>query len=690
MSSLDNARKSAKRWLQALRAHDRDARERLRRAYPAAPSDPTLRDVQHALARERGYDGWTALKATLEGGTRPMASVPAHPDRVADFFEFACWDHHTHGRGDYAMHQRAAARLLEQHPEIARHSLYTAIVCGDIDEVTRVLAERPDAAREPGGSRGWPPILYLCYGRVPVPPARDHALTIARALLDTGADPNAYYMAGDAKYSALVGVAGEGEQDAPPHPHREALFALLLQRGANPYDIQILYNTHFHGEVLWWLELIYAQAVKTGRLSEWQDPNWAMLDMGGYGPGAYFLFRIAVEHNDLRLARWLLTHGASPNAHASAHPKFEPARTTLEEARRRGHTELVDLLARYGAVAKVLVPDEEDADRIAFAEACVTLDRDGAAAHLQRHPEYLSSTEVMFEAARRDRADVVGFLHSLGMSIDVESRSGQRPLHVAAGNNALAVAAFLIEHGAEIDPRERQWNATPLSAACYAHVQEMIQLLSPVSRDVWSLAKTGNVERLREVLTSEPALATQVSRNGLTPLWWLPDDEEHAVLVVDLFLARGADPSVRAGDGSTAADYARKRGLEEAARRLGVFGQELQAPGAAVEKYDALARDLVVAYEMGDAAAMERLQRHYRRTIAWDELREGVRRRLSMAGRPERPADYFGLPQARMLVAREAGFENWLALTKAVENDPAISVGTATQGPPDPGIVGPG
>ena len=56
MTTLDNLRKTAKRWLKALRDGDAEARARLVRAYPGAPEQPTLRDVQHALARERGHD----------------------------------------------------------------------------------------------------------------------------------------------------------------------------------------------------------------------------------------------------------------------------------------------------------------------------------------------------------------------------------------------------------------------------------------------------------------------------------------------------------------------------------------------------------------------------------------------------------------------------------------------------------
>jgi hypothetical protein len=62
----DNLRKEAKRWLNALRANDPDARARLTRAYPKAPALPVLRDVQHALACEHGYDNWAAMTHALE------------------------------------------------------------------------------------------------------------------------------------------------------------------------------------------------------------------------------------------------------------------------------------------------------------------------------------------------------------------------------------------------------------------------------------------------------------------------------------------------------------------------------------------------------------------------------------------------------------------------------------------------
>jgi hypothetical protein len=64
-NSLDNLKRSAKRWLKALRDGDAAAQERLARALPYVPVEPVLRDIQHALAREHGFPGWTELKQQL-------------------------------------------------------------------------------------------------------------------------------------------------------------------------------------------------------------------------------------------------------------------------------------------------------------------------------------------------------------------------------------------------------------------------------------------------------------------------------------------------------------------------------------------------------------------------------------------------------------------------------------------------
>jgi len=73
-TSIDNLRKEAKRWLAALRNGDSDARGRFERAYEGGPADPVLRDVQYALAREYGHEGWAALTRAVAARVETTAA----------------------------------------------------------------------------------------------------------------------------------------------------------------------------------------------------------------------------------------------------------------------------------------------------------------------------------------------------------------------------------------------------------------------------------------------------------------------------------------------------------------------------------------------------------------------------------------------------------------------------------------
>jgi hypothetical protein len=565
--TLDEFRTLAKNWLKEVRRRNPGPVKRLRLAYPAAPATPVLRDIQHALAREHGYENWRALKAAVERDTvaAPLG-VPetgpneTHADRVARFLQFACWNGDVQGRSAYARRESTALRLLHKHPDVGVESLHTAVVCGNLAAVERHLADSPARVNEKGGPYRWEPILYLCYGRLPLESARDNAVPIARTLLDRGADPNAYFMAGHALYGTLVGIAGEGEQEAEPHPDRETLYRLLLERGAELYDIQVLYNTHFSGDMLWWLRLTYDHAERTGRAADWQNSAWPMLDMGGYGSGARFVLDTAIEKNRTELADWALAHGADPNAPP---PPARHLRTTslYDRAIRENRLAIADLLARHGADRTIAPLEGEDA----FVAACLRLDRDEAQRLAARHPEFLQSPGAMFAAASRDRADVIALLLDLGSSVNVMDAHQQRPLHVAATNNARQAATLLLARGADADAREARWHAPAIGIAAHHGHAAMVELLGAAIRDVWHLAYQGKVERLRAVLAEEPARARAVSDDGLTPLWWLPDDAAAALEVVRLLLAHGADPAIRAEDGTTAADAARLRGLDDAA-----------------------------------------------------------------------------------------------------------------------------
>ena len=103
-SSLENLKREAKRWLKAIETGDSAARARFDRVISRGPATPSLRDVQHALAVEHGFDGWTALRnavSRVAGATNPRDEAIQQLLAGAE-------------RGDEA----SVRRVLDDHPDI--------------------------------------------------------------------------------------------------------------------------------------------------------------------------------------------------------------------------------------------------------------------------------------------------------------------------------------------------------------------------------------------------------------------------------------------------------------------------------------------------------------------------------------------------------------------------------------------
>ena len=537
-ATLESLKKEAKRWLKALREGDATARERLRRVLPNASGDAGLREMQHALALEHGLSSWAALKELL--ADRALAKRSA-AERADDFLRHAV----DRAGGPLAAH------ILRKHPDVSRFSVHTAAVCGDLAEVERRLALDRGAASASGGPQNWQPLQYLCYARLPLAAAQEHAVAIARALLDAGAEPNATWKDDWGNpFTLITGIVGEGEQRNTRHPRAAELAELLIERGANPYDTQSLYNTSLHADDTFWLDFLYARSAAAGDAERWRSkeawPSGGMLD---------YLLGNAVSRNHLHRARWLLQRGA----HATAAHSYSK-RNLHTEALLGGFTELAQLLVEHGAQPETLH------DTHAFQAACLRGDRETARRLLAAHPEYLRFPGPLYQAADRNRIDVAELLLELGVSPDVE-HGGWTALHSCAHNDSVRVAQLLVERGATIDVREKRFNSTPLGHAVWAGQQAMIDVLSVVSRDVIALARAGKLERLRALL-GEDASAAQATRDGRTALFFLSPPEERAVEIAELLLERGVDPKFTDADGLTAAAAAAKSGLEDLADLL--------------------------------------------------------------------------------------------------------------------------
>ena len=469
---------------------------------------------------------------------------------------------------DWAGDHTAGARLLARWPEIGRDSLYAAAATGNLAEVERRLAADPAAADRKGGPLDREPLLYLAYSNLPGSEAQ--GVEIARRLLDHGADPNACWIGpwGEPAFTILTGLIGQGEGDQPPHPQARDLAALLIERGADPFDPQALYNTSVTRDDTDWLDLLWTQSERHRGLKAWREKVPGKPAIGGSVPlnALDYLLGNATAYNHLRRAEWLLAHGADPNSlHAYSR------RPQREEALIHGHVEMAKLLERFGAETTTLEGPS------AFRAACMSLDRDAARAIVANQPGYLNDPEPMLTAARAGRGDVVALLLELGVDADVADATEQRGLQVAVAGGSLEVVKLLVAHGADIDRPTTKVGGGAMGYAAHFDRREIAAFLAPLSHDVHNLTYLGFKDRLSELFADDPDLVNaRHARSGCTPLFLLPADEDGATEMAAFLLDHGADPNIRdLEDGITAEESLRRRGLidladflhDEAAKR---------------------------------------------------------------------------------------------------------------------------
>ena len=546
-SSPEALRREAKRWYKDLCAGDLAARDRLTAAWPAAPGNGrTLRDVQHALAREYAHTDWNALmSAAQERHVERELARQSHAERVDTLLRHG-WN------GDVLTARRIAARF----GEVRTHDLLTAVTCGEMDIVRALLADNTATATATGGPQGWTALAHVAYGRVD----DVHAVAIAQLLLDAGADPRFAFDDGWGNAFTLVtGAIGQGEGVKRTHPQARELVALLLSRGADPYDLQALYNTSIVHDDITWTAMLWSHCERAGRTGEWRDATGRSLG-GSVGLCTLdYLLGNAVAQNHLRRASWLLEHGADARTlHAYSR---QPVHTMAVLA---GYDRMAALLGEHGAEM-----EELDGER-ALVAALMRGDDQEVRVRVAADPALVRSVAPLIAAATHDRVDGVRLLVSLGANVNAVDHDGATPLHRAAHAGALQAIDVLLEAGATVDVRDRKWQGTPMSWACVLGRPLVAERLAPLTYDVRALARTARIGRLETVLRERAHLANErlAGVQEPTPLFCLPPDEDDAIEVVRLLLAHGADRSARDARGRTPADVARGKGMMEVAAEL--------------------------------------------------------------------------------------------------------------------------
>lgn len=172
------------------------------------------------------------------------------------------------------------------------------------------------------------------------------------------------------------------------------------------------------------------------------------------------LHRIAALGRSVEVARMLIEHGADVNARRG------DGRTPYAMAVRTGNAPVAEFLAASGA-------DTHDLTVVDHLLAALA-HGDSASAHeiVKANPQIMSALgdedrPSLVLAIEEGRGDSVLFMLSLGWSILEEIDWGGTPLHHAAWHGRPDMVKVLLESGAPVNVRDKEFGCSPIAWAAH-------------------------------------------------------------------------------------------------------------------------------------------------------------------------------------------------------------------------------
>ena len=187
-------------------------------------------------------------------------------------------------------------------------------------------------------------------------------------------------------------------------------------------------------------------------------------------------------------------------------------------------------------------------------------------------------------AAYEDALKVAEYLVGRGADINAKTKRGSTPFHFAAWNDALKVAEYLVGRGADINAKNN-YGSTPLHTAAWSDALKVAEYLVGRGADINAknndgetplyIAAGGDALKVAEYLVGRGADINTKTNNGSTPLHtaaW-----EDALKVAEYLVGRGADINAKTIDGHTPFHFAASNDALKVAEYLVGRGADINA-----------------------------------------------------------------------------------------------------------------
>lgn len=462
--SLEFLRKEAKTILKQCRAGDASALARMRAQLPRLnPDEIQLADIHQALARENGYENWSALKRHDAPLARFLAAVRSGG--------------------------LAAARQESKHfPDLAGNSIHAACAIGDADAVRHHMDQEPDSVSNPVD--GWSPLLYASASPLHRLSERYAAgiVECVTLLLDRGVDTaTALYRAsinGNRSLALLLYQRGALPSGmSGNHATRQAFWGIpknsegfdkaLRDIFEDPAAVEEMQRRTSAGASRYRDRLLAPNTLPRDLYRPAYPPNqdynvmiWEMLIRRGVQPDWSDtshdspLHHLAVWGSDTKPVEFFLTHGADPDVRRA------DGKTPYFLAVRAGNRPVANVLVAFGAHAK----DVRPADRL--IGACRSMDVEAAHEIIRTRPEVLKTLtgedqELLITAAGKNEIEAVRFMARLGFDPGAFGESGATALHAAAWHGHVEMTQLLLSFHAPANARDRTFGTSPLGWAAH-------------------------------------------------------------------------------------------------------------------------------------------------------------------------------------------------------------------------------